>query len=238
MMPDNRSPLMKRLAEIMPKKPETPQFHNKLAMHIELHPIRQAADSFASWMGDELPANDEELIAMLWVFGEILNGEMERMLNYYNQRNVDLLNTLPITPSMVHLSEIGEVTKEQMESLAPLPPNYTLKFDHFSIPKYNRENAIASVTATITDDVRYILDTAKKKEMAVIGWKKITPKTKFEIGKRYLIYSESSAHGAMYQDGTFNVIRWQERSEYLIQGWTHFLPINPPQNEAIDGPKG
>jgi hypothetical protein len=71
---------MKRLAEIMPKKPEQP-WDGKTTMHIEMHFIRMSADAFASWINDELPANDEELRAMLWVFGEILNGEMERMLN-------------------------------------------------------------------------------------------------------------------------------------------------------------
>ena len=134
-MPDHRSPLMKRLAEIMPKKPEPPQFHNKLAMHIEMHPIRQAADSFASWMGDDLPANDEELRAMLWVFGEILNGHMERMLNDSNRLRGDLLRTMPIKPQMIHVSEIGEVTEEQIKTMASVPPNPTLKFYHLSSEK-------------------------------------------------------------------------------------------------------
>ena len=59
-------------------------------MHIDLHPIRMSADAFASWINDELPANDEELRAMLWMFGEILNGEMERMLNSSNQLHMRL----------------------------------------------------------------------------------------------------------------------------------------------------
>ena len=59
-MIDNRSPLMKRLAEIMPKKPEPPPLDNKLAMcAFEMHPIRMAAESFSSWMNDDLPANRE-----------------------------------------------------------------------------------------------------------------------------------------------------------------------------------
>src|SRR5271165_3633282 len=101
MMPDNRSPLMKRLAEIMPKKPKKPLFHDKSTMlHFEMHPIRMAAESFASWVGDELPANDEELRAMLWVFGEILNDEMERMLNAQNRIQSDLLATMPFTQTI------------------------------------------------------------------------------------------------------------------------------------------
>ena len=98
-MLDTRSPLMKRLAEIMPKKPEPKWEPNKLMLSIDYQPIRVAAESFASWMGDELPANREELRAMLWVFGEILNGEMERMLNVSNRLQSDLLATLPIKPT-------------------------------------------------------------------------------------------------------------------------------------------
>jgi hypothetical protein len=89
---------MKRLAEIMPKKPEPQYAPNTLMIPIDMHHIRQAAESFASWINDDLPANREELRAMLWVFGEILNGEMERMLNDSHHRMVDLLKTLPFTP--------------------------------------------------------------------------------------------------------------------------------------------
>ena len=137
MMPDNRSPLMKRLAEIMPKKPEKPwePWDGKSMMHIDLHPIRMSADAFASWINDELPANDEELRAMLWVFGEILNGHMEKMLNESNRLRGDLLRTLPIKPTMIHLSEIGELTEEQMKAMASVPPNPTLKFYHLSTEK-------------------------------------------------------------------------------------------------------
>jgi len=93
-MLDNRSPLMKRLAEIMPKKPER-VWDAKSMMPIEMHSIRQSAEAFASWINDDLPANDEELRAMLWTFGEILNGEMERMLNVSQRLQSDLLATLP-----------------------------------------------------------------------------------------------------------------------------------------------
>ena len=101
---DNSSPLMKRLAEIMPKKPEPPT--NKLSMmNIETHPIRMAADSFSSWLGDDLPADREELRATLWVFGEILNGEMERMLNSSMRRTSDLLATMPLATQVISKPE-------------------------------------------------------------------------------------------------------------------------------------
>jgi hypothetical protein len=133
-MCDNRSPLMKRLAEIMPKKPVPPQ-DDKLMMRIEMHPIRQSAESFLSWLGDDLPADRNEMLATLWVFGEILNGEMERMLNVSNRLQSDLLRTMPIKPQMIHVSEIGEVTEEQMKAMASVPPNPTLKFYHLSTEK-------------------------------------------------------------------------------------------------------
>ena len=96
MMPDTRSLLMKRLAEIMPKKPETWNSVSSV-MRVEMHPIRQSAESFLSWLGDDLPADRNEMLATLWVFGEILNGEMERMLNVSNRLQSDLLNTMPFT---------------------------------------------------------------------------------------------------------------------------------------------
>ena len=168
MIHDNHSPLMKRLAEIMPKKPEKPwkPWDGKSMMHIDLHPIRQSADAFTAWMNDDLPANREELHAMLWVFGEILYGEMERMLNVSNRLQSDLLDTLPIKPQMIHVSEIGEVTEERIKAMASVPPNPTLKFDHFSIPKYNRDNAIATVTARITDEIRSILSNTKGESLS------------------------------------------------------------------------
>jgi hypothetical protein len=106
-MLDTRSPLMKRLAEMMPKRAEQPwePWDGKYPIHIKLHPIRMAADSFASWINDELPANDEELRAMLWTFSEILNGEMERMLNVSNRLQSDLLATMPNPTTFLKMEE-------------------------------------------------------------------------------------------------------------------------------------
>ena len=113
MIPDNRSPLMKRLAEIMPKKPEPKWEPNKLMLSIDYQPIRQSADAFASWMGDELPANYEELRAMLWTFGEILNGNMERMLNDSHDRVMDLLRTTAIPTTILDLSDADDYLRQK-----------------------------------------------------------------------------------------------------------------------------
>jgi hypothetical protein len=92
-----------------------------------------AADSFASWINDELPANDEELRAMLWTFGEILNGEMESMLNVSNRLQSDLLATMPIKSTIVDKLEAKEKAfydacatgdLDQMNRLAPKGPTY------------------------------------------------------------------------------------------------------------------
>lgn len=82
---DNQSPLMKKLADIMPKElKEPPKRHTFAELQFKVYPIRIAADSFSAFIGDELPANREELRAMLWCFGEILSGDMERRLNAVN----------------------------------------------------------------------------------------------------------------------------------------------------------
>jgi hypothetical protein len=112
---DHRSPLMKRLAEIMPKRPEQP-WNGKSMMHIDLHPIRMSADAFASWLNDELPANDEELRAMLWTFGEILNGHMERMLNESNRIQSDLLATMPIPTTVLDLSDVDDYINQKRKA--------------------------------------------------------------------------------------------------------------------------
>jgi hypothetical protein len=101
---------MKRLAAIMPKKPEPPK-DGKLAMRIEMNPIRQSAEAFASWIDDDLPTNIEEIIAMLWVFGERLNGEMERRLNHVMKLQEDLLATMPFSTSTIKQTEALDGTQ-------------------------------------------------------------------------------------------------------------------------------
>jgi len=101
-MLDNRSKLMKRLAEIMPKEAADRAISSPRSMRIEIHPIRQSAESFTHWLNDDLPANREELISMLWVFGEILYGDMERMLNESMRRQNDLPKKRRKAPAFRH----------------------------------------------------------------------------------------------------------------------------------------
>jgi hypothetical protein len=72
--------LMARLAEIMPKKPE-PVWPKDQRMILNLEPIRYSAEVFLSWLGDDLPQGQSEVLATLWVFGELLCGDMEKMIN-------------------------------------------------------------------------------------------------------------------------------------------------------------
>jgi hypothetical protein len=132
-MLDNRSKLMKRLAEIMPKEAADRAISSPRSMRIEIHPIRQSAESFTHWLNDDLPANREELISMLWVFGEILNGEMERMLNESMRLQNDLLATQPIKSIIFEKLEAkaeafydacASGNLKDMERLAPKGPTY------------------------------------------------------------------------------------------------------------------
>lgn len=92
--------LLQRLADIMPKKPE-PQPNTVLRMQIDIQPIRQAADSFANWIEDDIPQNRMELRAMLWTFGEILNGDMERRMNAIMKINSNLRGMMPFQTTIV-----------------------------------------------------------------------------------------------------------------------------------------
>lgn len=90
----NKPNLLQRLKEIMPKKPEKP-WNGKSLMQFEHHPIRQSADAFTGWIGKDMPKTTEELNAVLWVFGEILSGDMEQRYNYAMKGWTDAINLIP-----------------------------------------------------------------------------------------------------------------------------------------------
>lgn len=78
---ETKKTLMEKLALLMPKKPEPPQ--DGRMMRFDPEPIRRAAESFAHALNFDLPENQEELIALLWVFGEFIDGEMQKRERYY-----------------------------------------------------------------------------------------------------------------------------------------------------------
>ena len=94
---DDRSPLTKRLAEIMPKRPESPNLHSRL-FYPEMSPARIAADSFTGWLEGALPADEREMMLLLWSFGEILCGQTENLLNQWIKIATELQNTQTPAP--------------------------------------------------------------------------------------------------------------------------------------------
>ena len=68
--------LCEKLRKMAPKEPEPK--HGDGMLRFDPKPILRAAESFAHVIDYGLPTDREELIALLWVFGEMLNGEMQR----------------------------------------------------------------------------------------------------------------------------------------------------------------
>jgi hypothetical protein len=65
---------------------------------IQCEPIRYYAEAFVHYLDNDLPANAKELQDTLWVFGERLCGDTEKMVNVYMKLAEDLvaLQTNPI----------------------------------------------------------------------------------------------------------------------------------------------
>lgn len=97
--------LMSRLSEIMPKKSES-LFAGKL--RIKQYPIRHSADAFLGWLGDDLPKTREEVHASLWVFGEMLCGDMEKQVNHSMKLVEDVISK--------HVNPIYVIKKEKNET--------------------------------------------------------------------------------------------------------------------------
>jgi hypothetical protein len=68
----------------------------------------------------------------------------------------------------------------------------------------------------------------KAKMEAETAWLPLTSDIKLEVGKRYLLYCDSTPHDSSFQDGSVELIRWEENGAYLIQGWTHYQPVTVP----------
>jgi hypothetical protein len=73
------SKLMDKLSEMMP--PQPPPAPNAKMIAFQSSPIRAHAKAFAASM-PEMPKDHGELLAVLWVFGEQVSGDMERRMNY------------------------------------------------------------------------------------------------------------------------------------------------------------
>ncbi len=82
--------LCEKLKELMPKKPE---LEEGSMLRFDPQPIRRAAETFAHAIDFELPTDREELFSLLWVFGECLNGHMEKQVAASNRLVEDALAT-------------------------------------------------------------------------------------------------------------------------------------------------
>ena len=83
--------LREKLKELMPKNPKPKE--DGVMLRFDPQPIRRSAEAFAHAIDFELPTDREELLALLWVFGECLNGHMERQMVVSNKLVEDALAT-------------------------------------------------------------------------------------------------------------------------------------------------
>jgi len=96
------SELMKKLAEMMPKRNTEPAPSGRQMISFLLEPIRQHANQFDPCC-PMLPKTQDEMVAMLWVFGEQIAGEMENRMNYALNMANDAINTQK--PTIVYSPE-------------------------------------------------------------------------------------------------------------------------------------
>lgn len=81
------SPLMERLRSVAPGEMFNVPWQGGGTLRIETHPIREWAQSFTRWIfsnpaGLALPKNHEELTLLLWVFGVLVSGDLEKRINW------------------------------------------------------------------------------------------------------------------------------------------------------------
>ena len=103
-----QSRLMQKLEAAMPKRPE-PKANTMRATCFEHRPIKHAADTFFHGLGEDMPTTPEEVHAMLWVFGELLCGEMEKQVNYAMKLATDAA-ACSIAPQVMIRTQAGKGT--------------------------------------------------------------------------------------------------------------------------------
>jgi hypothetical protein len=141
-------------------------------------------DLFKDWQPGDSITIDANSVGML--IQEVIQSRAT--IRAWSDLDDERSNCEECEGQMIHVSEIGEVTEERIKEMASVPPNPTLKFDHFSIPKYNRDNAIATVTARITDEIRSILSNTKGESVSGQDVKQ-TPEI-IKSGKNFYYCSE------------------------------------------------
>jgi hypothetical protein len=89
-------------------------------------------------IGDRVGTTNWHRKGQIGTIGKIYEGRAEYGIQYPDSAATSF-ELIPyeevIDAPMIHLSEVGELTTEDMKELANTPPNPTLKFDHWSIEK-------------------------------------------------------------------------------------------------------
>ena len=114
------TPFLERLRKIFPHKEiHTPDYSQKMMPTLNREPIREVARSFANAIEHDLPKDYHELEALLWTFGEILNGEMERRLAHATKIAQDLI-TVGLVPNTGPL--VSPEVRKHWDMCGDLPP--------------------------------------------------------------------------------------------------------------------
>lgn len=140
-----RKEFMDKLAEIMPKKPEPDNSNIQRIAQINHEPIRRASEAFTGFMNGELPRNVEELVAMLWVFGEVNHGHLEKTVATYSKLANDAI-ALQLKPTIFPpsgaASESGETAFEAWNRAMKLADVLTGGRIEFSKIEYAPQEAL------------------------------------------------------------------------------------------------
>lgn len=109
-----RSALEKKLRHAMPEdKAEKNSISSQtatvamLSRPLSLDPIRRAADNFAAYLDADIPLTNGELRDVLYVFGKVLDGEMERLLEVQRKLVMEM-NRVALTPLTIAVDKEGK----------------------------------------------------------------------------------------------------------------------------------
>jgi hypothetical protein len=84
--------LKEKLIAIMPPEPPPISWGDQRMASIQANPVQRAAESFVGYLEGEMPQDARELRDVLFVFGKVLSGEVERQLNHMTNVAADALN--------------------------------------------------------------------------------------------------------------------------------------------------
>ena len=116
---------LERLRKIMPPKESKIADFTDGVMSIHREPIREIARSFANAIEKDLPSDERELEALLWTFGEVLSGEMERRLKHATGIVEEFIKSSCSNPQAPKL--VSPEMRMHFELCGTLPPGQHVK---------------------------------------------------------------------------------------------------------------